>query len=507
MIPPGNRPGNRGFQGRAMEKRVVIIGAGLAGLTAAIKLARKGFKVSVYEKHGTPGGVARTIEDRGFRFDTGPTWYLMPEVFESYFSSVDRKIEDYLDIVPLSPSYKIFFEKDEPVVIHREMEKNITLFDSLEKDGGKKLQGYLKDSKFKYEAALKEFLYRDYRGPFDFLHWPLIRDGLRLNLLRTLDNHVSRTFSDHRSKKIVEFNTVFLGSSPYKTPALYSLMAHVDLTIGVYYPMGGIHELAKALYRIGREYGVEYHFNNEVKHIIARGGKAEGIETAAETVKADIVLSAAEYHHTDTALLDRKHRNYPDLYWKTRIMAPATLLLYVGVKKKLPKLLHHTFYLADDWSVHFNEIFNTKRWSGNPCYYLGCPSKTDPSVAPEGMENLFILVPLAPGMDDHDSVREEYADRILRHLETLIGEEFASDIAVKYIASQRDFITNNHYYRGTALGLAHTLSQTAIFRPSHRSFRLKNLYYTGHYTQPGIGMPMAMIGSELVCDLITRRHA
>lgn len=489
-----------------MPKKVIIIGAGLSGLATAIRLAQAGFKVSVHEKHGMGGGVARTIEDKGFRFDMGPTWYLMPEVFEDFFTSVGRSISDYIELVELSPSYKIFFEKESPAVIHRDFQKNAALFDSFEKDGGRKLERYLKDSRFKYEAALKEFLYRDYRTPLDFMHWPLIRDGVRLNLLRKLDAHASRTFSDHRSKKVVEFNTVFLGSSPWKTPALYSLMAHVDLTIGVFYPRGGIHELPKALHRIGREMGVEYHFHSDVKKIITRKRRTEGIETETESYHSDIVLSTADYHHTDTVLLGRKERNYSDLYWKTRIMAPSTLLIYAGIGKQLPGLIHHTFYLADDWSAHFDDIFNTKRWSENPCYYLGCPSKTDPSVAPAGMENLFVLVPLAPGMDDHDDIREAYADKILQHIEKKIGVPFRSDIITRYIVSQRDFIRNNHFYRGSALGLAHTLSQTAILRPSHKSRKLKNLYYGGHYTQPGIGMPMAMIGSRLVSDLITREN-
>lgn len=489
-----------------MSKKVIIVGAGLSGLSIAAKLAKTGFEVSVYEKHSIPGGVARITEDNGFRFDMGPTWYLMPEVFEDYFESLDRSIHDYMDIVELEPSYKIYFEKEPPAVIHRDFEKNAALFDSFEENGGQKLAKYLKDSKFKYTTALKNFLYRDYRTPFDFIRWPLLRDGARLNLLRRLDNHASRTFKDHRSKKVVEFNTVFLGSSPWTTPALYSLMAHVDLTIGIYYPMGGIHELAKALYRLGKELGVEYHFNSEVKSIITEKRKAKGIETVNGKFYGDIVLSSADYHHTDTVLLDSKHRNFPKIYWKTRIMAPSTMLIYLGIKKKLPNIVHHTFYLADKWSEHFDDIFKVKRWSENPSYYLGCPSKTDPSVAPEGMENLFVLVPLAPGLDDHDEVREQYADKIIRHIEKTIGEEFRSDIVTKYIVSHRDFIRNNHLYRGSALGLAHTLSQTAILRPSHTSFRMRNMYYSGHYTQPGIGMPMAIIGSDLVSKLIIERH-
>ena len=489
-----------------MGKKVIIIGAGLSGLSTAAKLAYEGLDVEVFEKHSIPGGVARITEDKGFRFDMGPTWYLMPEVFEDFFTSIDRDIKDYMDIVELSPSYKIYFENEEPAVIHRDPERNMQLFDSFEKDGGKKLQKYLKDSEFKYKAALGEFLYRDYRTPFDFLHWPVLRDGLRLDLLKKLDNHAGRYFKDHRSRKVVEFNTVFLGSSPFKTPALYSLMAHVDLTIGVFYPMGGIHELPRALHRAGQELGVKFHFNSNADRIIVEKGRARGIEVNGERVEGDVVLSTADYHHTETVLLEPRYRNYPDIYWKTRVMAPATLLIYMGINKKLPNIIHHTFYLADDWARHFDDIFSRKRWPENPCYYLGCPSKTDPSVAPEGMENLFVLVPLAPGLEDHDGIREEYADKIISHIEKSIGERFRDNIVTKYIISQRDFIRNNNFYKGTALGLAHTLPQTAILRPSHVSRKVRNLYYSGHYTQPGIGMPMAMIGSFLLTDLFRKKQ-
>ncbi len=488
-----------------MAKKIIIIGAGLSGLAIAAKMASEGFDVEVFERHSSPGGVARITEDKGFKFDMGPTWYLMPEVFEKFFKSFGRDIKDYMEIVELEPSYKIYFEEQGEAVLHRDIEENKKLFDSFEKNGGKKLVKYLKDSKFKYNAALKEFLYRDYRSLLDFMHWPLVRDGLRLDLLKKLDNYASKTFKDHRSKKVVEFNTVFLGSSPFKTPALYSLMAHVDLTIGVYYPMGGIHELPKALQRLGTELGVKYHFNSNVDEIMIQNRKARGIRTGDRLVEGDIVLSSVDYHHAETKLLSPEYRNYSSLYWKTRVMAPSTMLIYLGINKKLPQIIHHTFYLADDWAEHFDDIFSKKKWPDNPCYYLGCPSKTDPSVAPEGMENLFVLVPVAPDLEDHDNIREEFSEKIIRHIEKTIGEEFRDNIVTKYIITHRDFKQNNNFFKGTALGLAHTLMQTAILRPSHVNKKVKNLFYSGHYTQPGIGMPMAMIGADLVAELIKKK--
>ncbi len=487
-------------------RRVAIIGAGLSGLSIAARLAKAGFEVTVHEKHREPGGVARTVKDKGFTFDMGPTWYLMPEVFARFFRSVGRDIRDYLDLAELEPSYKVFFENDPPATIHRDFERNAALFDSFEPEGGEKLARYLAESKFKYEAALQHFLYRDYRSPFDFMRGPIIRKGLRLHLLKGLDAHASRFFDDHRSKKIVEFNTVFLGSSPFKTPALYSLMAHVDLTIGVYYPMGGIHELPKAIHRVAEEHGAVFRFDDEARRIVTRRDRAVGVETDSGFHEADIVLSSIDYRHADAVLLGKGRRNYPEIFWSTRTMAISTLLIYLGLDVKLPGLVHHSFYLADDWKEHFDDIFESRRWPRNPCYYVGCPSKTDPSVAPEGMENLFILVPLAPGLDDTDEAREALADRIIGHLERTIGADIKSHVVCRHLMSHRDFSRNNNYFRGTALGLAHTLDQTAILRPSHVNFRIPNMYYSGHYTQPGIGMPMAMIGSHIVSKLIIGRH-
>ncbi len=487
-------------------KKLVIIGAGLSGLANAAVLGKKGFDVTVVEQLPVPGGVARCMKDRGFHFDMGPSWYLMPEIFENYFASFGKKPEDYFDLIELDPSYKIFFENDRSVSIHKDMEKNKVLFDSLEHKGGEKLEKYLAESKQKYEIAVQKVLYKDYFSIFDFLRTDILRYGLKLNMFTNLDRYARRFLKDHRSRKIVEFNTVFLGSSPYSIPALYSLMSYVDLVLGVYYPRGGIYELPKALYRLCKEQGVDFQFGVEAKKIVFENRRAAGVHTSEGFIDADIVLSAADYYHTDTQLLDKGHGNYSSSYWDSRVMGPSSFLLYLGLNKSLPDLVHHSFYLAHHWKEHFDTIFHTKTWPENPCYYLCCPTKTDPSVAPEGKEVLFVLVPIAPDLDDTDTIRQTYPDKILRHIEELLGCSIRDAVEVRYMYSHRDFKGINNLYRGTALGLAHTLLQTAFLRPSHKSKHAKNLYFAGSYTQPGIGMPMVLIGAHLISDLIIKEQ-
>ena len=488
------------------NKKIVIIGAGLSGLANAAMLAKSGFDVTVVEKHSIPGGVARGIRTDGYHFDLGPSWYLMPDIFEKYFAWFGKKPSDFFELLELEPSYKILFENDRTVSISKDRERNLELFDSLEENGGDHLAAYLEKAEFKYRVAVDEFLYRDYFSFFDFLRPQLMKYGMRLDLLKGLDKHARKYLTNHRSRKIVEFNTVFLGSSPYTVPALYSLMSYVDIGLGVFFPKGGIYELPKALHRLGLEAGAEYIFSTEVEKILVENRRAVAVRTDKGDIAADIVLSTADYHFTDTVLLDYGSRNYTSFYWNNRVMGPSAFLLYLGLDRPFPDIDHHTFYLAHRWKEHFDTIFNNKRWPENPCYYLCCPTKTDPSLAPPGRDLLFVLVPVAPGLDDTDGIRRRFTDQILSHIEGNFGFPLRDSIVTQHVVSHRDFIGSGNLFQGTALGLAHTLLQTAFLRPSHKSKRIKNLYYAGHYTQPGIGMPMVLIGAHLVTDLITKNH-
>ncbi|MBN2736755.1 MAG: phytoene desaturase [Spirochaetales bacterium] len=489
-----------------MSKKVIIIGAGLSGLTSAALLAQKGFSVTVLEKQSIPGGVARNINLEGYTFDMGPTWYLMPEIYEDFFSKFGKKTTDFYELEHLEPSYKIWFENQSHCLIHHDAEKNYRLFDSFEENGGKKLNEFLENSAMKYNIAVNDFIHKDFRHIFQLMSPKTIIQGLKLNVFSKLDNFVGKYFSDHRCKKILTFNTVFLGSSPYKTPALYSLMAHADFTQGVFFPKGGIYQLVSAIHKIGEKEGVEFQFNTTAQKIIVNDNKTTGVQSDKGFYPADVVLSSADYHHSETKLLEKKYRNYSDKTWNRHIMAPSTFILFLGVKKKLPAMIHHNFYFAENWKEHFTSIFDKPAWPDNPSYYVGVPSRTDPRMAPENCESLFILVPVAPGLDDNDEIRKQFADKILSHFENLLGENIKDHIQVKKIISHRDFIENNHIFKGASLGLSHTLFQTAFLRPSHWNKKLANLYYVGHHTQPGIGMPMQIIGGKMVAEHIINEH-
>lgn len=488
-----------------MAKHVTIIGSGMNGMASAALLAADGYDVDVLEQLDRPGGVAQTISKDGFVFDMGPTWYLMPEAFERFFAFFGKTPADYYRLKDLMPSYKMWFNQRETSTIVRDFETNMQTFDGFEPGGGKKLKRYIEDAKWRYELAVGDILYHDYKKVSDILDFSLLAKGLKLNVFQDLDKHAKKYFSSKRARKVLEFNTVFLGCSPFKTPAFYSLMSYVDMVQGVFYPEGGMGSMVDGFYRLAREAGARFHFSTPAEKILVEEGQVRGVRTAGGDMPSDIVLASCDYYYTEHTLLDEQWRNYKAAYWKKQVLAPATLILYLGLNKKVPGLIHHNFFFADRWEKHFEQIFDHPAWPDNPSYYVGVTSKSDSTVAPEGGENIFLLVPVAPGLEDDDATREAFADRILSHLEGITACDIRSSIVVKKLFSQRDFRSIYNLRGGTALGLAHTLWQTAIFRPRHDSRKVKGLFYGGHNTQPGIGLPMSLIGAELLWRQISGR--
>lgn len=484
------------------EKRIVVIGAGMGGMAAAALLAKRGFDVTVLEKNSQTGGKARLWEKEGFRFDMGPSWYLMPEVFEHFFSLFGKSHNDYYTLEKLDPSYKVFFGHDEAVEISPDIRKVAELFESFERGGGERLKQYLQQAEYKYTIAMKEFLYRNYRSLFDFFNRRVLGEGLRLNVLKRLDRVVHSYFHDRRAVQILEYPMVFLGTDPHKAPALYSIMSHVDLNAGVYYPKGGMAAVASAIHRLADSEGVRLLTEQEVQRVAGESSRAKKVITQKQTFEADLLVINADYVHAETRLLDERLISISHRYWKRRVIAPSMFLLYLGIRKRLKSIAHHNLYFSPDWEKHFDAIFRKPSWPKDPCFYLSCISHTDPDMAPEGHENLFVLVPMAPGMDDTDEVRERYAQEVVSHVEKIIGESISDSIVVRRIYSHRDFVRDYNAYRGTALGLAHTLRQTAVFRPPFQSKRARNLYYVGQYTHPGIGVPMVLISAQILSSLI-----
>ena len=483
------------------NKKVIIIGSGIGGLGTACILGKAGYDVTVLEKNSKIGGRANIFEAKGFRFDMGPSWYLMPDVFDHFFKLIGEKTEDHLDLQRLDPSYQIVFTDSGKVV---EMKSNIEedkkVFEELEPGSSEVLRKYLAQSKMQYEIAISRFMYKNYSSIRDFMSWELFMKGRKLSVLSRMQTYVEKFFKTDYVQKIMQYQLVFLGSSPYNTPALYNIMSHIDFNMGVFYPKGGIYEIIKALERIAKKYNVKIKTNSPVQKIIVENKNAVAVllETG-EKITADIFISNADIHHTETKLLESSSRTYPESYWKNKTLAPSAFIMYLGIDKKYPDLKHHMLMFSKDWKKNFSEIFDNPSWPEDPSYYVCAPSVTDSTVAPSGKENLFVLVPIAPGLEDSDEVREKYSEKVIEMLmKHLPLKDLDKHIEYKRIYCVRDFANDYNSYKGSALGLAHTLRQTAIFRPDTKSKKVENLFYVGGNTNPGIGMPICLISAELV---------
>jgi 1-hydroxy-2-isopentenylcarotenoid 3,4-desaturase len=485
-----------------MRKRIVVIGAGYGGLAAAARLASQGRDVTVLEKNEGPGGRGRGWRTRGFLFDMGPSWYLMPEVFEQFFADLGARREDYWQLVKLPLYYQVFFGDGTKARITDELAETRETFGRLEPGGAAKLDAYLKAAEYKYRTAMGEFLYRDYNSLLDFFNRKLVVEGLKLDVFTSLDRFVRKEFTDVRARQLLEYSMVFLGSSPSNAPALYSLMSHVDLDLGVYFPKGGMTSIAEGLERFARDRGAVIRYATPATGIVTERGRVRAVATTAGEVPADAVVVNADYAHAEMDLLSDADRSYGAGYWKKAVVAPSMLVAYLGTRGKVPGLEHHNLHFISDWNAHFDTIFKRPGWPSDPCFYASVVSKTDPGVTPAGGENIFLLVPVAPGLQDTDDAREALFNRAMAKLEAFCGSGIRSDLEVKRLYSQRDFTADYNALRGTALGLSHTLGQTAVFRPSRRSRRVKGLYFAGQYTHPGIGVPIALIAAELAARAV-----
>lgn len=488
------------------SKTVAVIGGGIGGLAVANILAKAGYKVTVYEAHQQLGGRAGLLKAKGFTFDTGPSWYLMPEVFEHYFSLLDDDVSKRLDLVRLDPAYKVFFQTRQPVEISSDVKQAKQLFEELEPGAADKLTRYLVRSTQTYQLAQKYFLYNPFTNLRKAMTPEVLRQLPKFMQLTTkpLHSYVKKFFTNQETQQILEYPTVFLGASPYSAPAIFSLMSYLDLEQGVFYPKGGMYKIVEALHSVGQDLGVQYKLSSPVTAITVENGQATGLQMKnSDRVAADLVISNADLHFTETVLLPREHQTYPEAYWQKRQAGPSALLMYLGVKGELPALNHHNLFFIKDWRGNFNDIFKAKQWSVPASMYVCKPSATDSTVAPKGSQNVFVLVP-APAKQISQSELERLADAYLDQLAQTAGiSDLKQRITYKKIYGPDDFSNDFHAWQGTALGPAHTLRQSALFRPANRSKKVKNLYYVGAGTQPGIGVPMCLISAELVYKHIT----
>ncbi len=483
-----------------MNKKAIIIGAGIGGLGTAGLFAKKGYDVTVFEKNTNLGGRANIFEANGFKFDMGPSWYLAPDLFEHFFELMGERIEDHLDLVRLSPSYRIFFrEGASQLEIHSDIDRDAATFEAIEPGAGENLRAYLRQSEYQYGVATQHFMYKNYDTIFDFLNKRVATEGQKLSVFSKMHTFVSRFFKSQKLRQVMEYTMVFLGTSPYEAPALYNLMSHMDFNQGVFYPKGGFYELIRALARIAEKNGAKMHTNAPVAEIIVENGHAMGVRLeSGEVHEADIIISNADMWFTETKMLQPKNRTFSDRYWKKRVMAPSAFIMYLGVSEKLPALVHHNLLFSEDWRKNFDDIYKDPTLPAEPSLYVCAPSVTDASVAPAGKENLFVLVPIASGLEISEDQKEAYADRVLDLMETEMGlAGLREKIEYKRIYTIENFAADYNAFRGSALGLAHNLMQTAIFRPKNFSKKVKGLFYVGAGTNPGIGTQICLISAEL----------
>ena len=487
-----------------MTKKIVVIGAGFAGLAAASSLAQKGYQVTLLEKNDGPGGRARQYKSDGFTFDMGPSWYWMPDVFEQFFQRFGKSTSDYYDLIRLDPSYIVHFGEEDAMEVPAKMEALYAMFESYEPGSSAKLKQFLDEAAYKYKVGMEEFVFKPSHSILEFADPRILMSMFRLQMFSSVSSAIRKLFKHEQLIQLLEFPVLFLGATPQKTPALYSLMNYADLALGTWYPKGGMHEIVKAMVSLAEELGVDIRYSQEVKQIIVPNDHATQVITENNTYEVDAVVGGADYHHLEQKVLEPRLRNYTAKYWDNRTMAPSSLLFYVGIDEKLPGLHHHNLFFDEDFALHAEEIYEKPQWPSKPLFYVCAPSVTDSTVAPEGQENLFFLIPLAPDLEDTDELREKYFEIILNRFERLTGHSIRDHIIYKRSYAHRDFKSDYHAFKGNAYGLANTLLQTAFLKPKMRNRNVSNLFYTGQLTTPGPGVPPSLISGQVVAEEVAK---
>ncbi|AOC95558.1 Dehydrosqualene desaturase [Flavobacterium anhuiense] len=484
-----------------MRKTIQIIGSGFSSLAAACYLAQQGNKVTVYEKNSTIGGRARQFKANGFTFDMGPSWYWMPDVFERFFQDFNKKPSDYYELIKLNPAYRVYFGINDFISIYDNLEEIKYTFETIEKGSGEKLQNFIDQAKSNYDIAIKDLVYRPGISPLELI---TKETALKLNqFFKNVSADIRKTFKNERLIQILEFPVLFLGAKPSKTPSFYNFMNYADFGLGTWHPKTGMFDVIRGIEKLALELGVTIQTNSSIEKIIVENKTATGIVIDGKVIKSDVVLSGADYHHSET-LLEKEHRMYSEKYWENRVFAPSSLLFFVGFDKKIENISHHALFFDVDFNQHAADIYDQPKWPEEPLFYANFPSKTDKTAAPDGMESGFFLIPLAPGIEDNEALREEYFERIITRFEELTQQKIKNNIIFKKSFCKNDFVNDYNAYKGNAYGMANTLLQTAFLRPKLKSKKVKNLYFTGQLTVPGPGVPPALISGKLAAELIQK---
>lgn len=489
-----------------MSKRVTVIGSGISSLSAASFLGKAGYDVTIIEKNTTIGGRARQFKVDGFTFDMGPSWYWMPQVFENFYQQFGKTASDFYNLKRLDPSYRVFWKDDSHTDIPSNLEELKNWFEALETGSSEKLESFLKDAEIKYKVGMEELVFKPSLSLLEFVNSKVFKGLVSMNLFSSFGKFIRGYFKNEKIIALLEFPVLFLGAMPNETPALYSLMNYADIKLGTWYPEGGMYKFIEAFETIAKENNVKFILNEEVISFEKNDNQVSKVITSKNTYETDIVISGADYQHTDRKLLNGS-ANYSDKYWDKRVMAPSCLLFYIGVNKRLNNIEHHNLFFDESLEEHGKEIYKNPQWPSSPLFYLCAPSLTDTSVAPDGCENLFFLMPIAPDLSDSESNREKYFKILLKRLEKRTGNDISDNIIFKKSFCIDDFKNEYNAFKGNAYGLANTLKQTAVFKPSMRNKKLKNFYYTGQLTIPGPGVPPSIISGEVVSKYILKNHS
>ena len=487
-----------------MKKKITIIGSGFSALAASCYLAKSGHQVEVFEKNATIGGRARQLKRDGFTFDMGPSWYWMPDVFDRFFADFEKKTTDYYELIKLSPAYRVYYGVDDFITIADNLADIIFAFEAIEKGSGKILNKFMAEAKSNYDIAIKDLVYRPGVSPLELV---TVETAKKVGqFFSNISRDVRKKFKNERLIQILEFPVLFLGAKPSDTPSFYSFMNYADFGLGTWHPKTGMFDVVRGMESLARELGVTFYTNSNIEKIIVENKIAKALVVNGETIQSDLILSGADYHHTET-LLDQEHRAYSEKYWDSRVFAPSSLLFYVGFNKKIENISHHALFFDVDFYQHAKDIYDEPQWPAEPLFYANFPSLTDKTAAPDGMESGFFLVPLAPGINDTEELREEYFEKIIDRFETLTQQSVKNNIIFKQSFCKNDFVSEYNSYKGNAYGMANTLLQTAFLRPKLKSKKVKNLYFTGQLTVPGPGVPPALISGKLVSDLINKQFS
>ena len=484
--------------------KIIVIGSGFSGLSTAAYLAAAGHDVHVYEKNDSAGGRARQLKIQNYVFDMGPSWYWMPDVFEKFFADFGYKVSDFYKLKLLNPSFDVVFPHGETMSVPEKYSDLIRMFESIEQGSGDQLQKFMDEAQFKYETGMNSLVYKPGLSLMEFADLDLIKGALRLQVFSSFRKHVRSHFTNPKLISLMEFPVLFLGAMPQDTPALYSLMNYAGLKLGTWYPEGGFGEVINGMVEVAKRNGAKFYFNTAVDQILVEGNKATGVLINGEKIDCDALIASADYHHVESKLLPESYRNYKESYWDKKVFAPSSLIFYIGLKTKIKYLQHHTLFFDEDLELHSIEIYKDPKWPAKPLFYVCCPSQSDDSVAPKGHENLFFLMPLAPGLEDTEELREKYFKVMVERLGKHIHQDITEHIDYKKSYCVKDFVSDYNSYKGNAYGLANTLMQTANLKPSIKNKKIKNMFYTGQLTVPGPGVPPSIISGKVAAGLLLK---